>query len=532
MTTLHAYKGRIVTMDAADTVLANGIVYIKDNCIAAVAKAGEAAPAGFAGVPVTDTGGTLYPGLIELHNHLSYDALKLWRVPQHYTNRDEWARHPDYRKLVSGPMNVLGKTPGYPEAIVRYVECKCLFGGVTTSQGIALFSNTGIARYYRGLVRNVESAYGLDMPAADAKIADVIAQDAAQFLAHLKKSSCLLLHLSEGTDQRAHNHFDALKMANGEVAITDALTGIHCVALKPTDFQLLKQHGGSMVWSPLSNLLLYGQTADVKAAKQAGVLMGIGSDWSPSGSKNLLGELKVAHLYSKSANGIFSDREIVAMATRNAAKILKWDKAIGSIEATKRADMIILRGQDGDPYHHLIKAKENDIELVIINGILRYGLPAHMHAATGAIESWKIAGQPRQLNICGDDIDPIVNGLTLREATDRLSSGLKNLPQLAADLEKPKPAIHAMGAAAPRWFLQLEHEEPVGVSLRPRFAAEPDAPEKIGVMLAAAVKPLSQVLKPIDLDPLTVSDDPDYLVRIKQQTNLPPSIKEGLHILY
>ena len=54
-----------------------------------------------------------------------------------------------------------------------------------------------------------------------------------------------------------------------------------------------------MVWSPLSNLLLYGATARVDAAKRAGVRIGLGSDWSPSGSKNLLGELKVAWLYSQ-----------------------------------------------------------------------------------------------------------------------------------------------------------------------------------------------------------------------------------------
>ena len=34
------------------------------------------------------------------------------------------------------------------------------------------------------------------------------------------------------------------------------------------DFQVLAGHGGSMVWSPLSNLLLYGQTADIAAARR------------------------------------------------------------------------------------------------------------------------------------------------------------------------------------------------------------------------------------------------------------------------
>ena len=94
---------------------------------------------------------------------------------------------------------------------------------------------------------------------------------------------------------------------------------------------MLAQHGGSIIWSPLSNLLLYGATARVEEARRAGVRIGLGSDWSPSGSKNLLGELKVAWLYSKHLlGGLFSARDLLAMATRDAAAILKWGKALGT----------------------------------------------------------------------------------------------------------------------------------------------------------------------------------------------------------
>jgi imidazolonepropionase-like amidohydrolase len=61
------------------------------------------------------------------------------------------------------------------------------------------------------------------------------------------------------------------------------------------------------------------------------VRIGLGSDWSPTGSKNLLGELKVARLASSPA--VFSDSELVDMVTRTAASILGWDAALGSLEA-------------------------------------------------------------------------------------------------------------------------------------------------------------------------------------------------------
>ena len=57
--------------------------------------------------------------------------------------------------------------------------------------------------------------------------------------------------------------------------------------------------GGSIVWSPFSNLWLYRGTTDVLAARAAGVRICLGADWSPSGSKNLLGELKVADLWNR-----------------------------------------------------------------------------------------------------------------------------------------------------------------------------------------------------------------------------------------
>ena len=67
-------------------------------------------------------------------------------------------------------------------AVIRYVECKCLFGGVTTSQGIELFSNHGGRRYYRGVVRNVEQTHDPALPEAGTRIADVKSKTAEAFL--------------------------------------------------------------------------------------------------------------------------------------------------------------------------------------------------------------------------------------------------------------------------------------------------------------------------------------------------------------
>ena len=424
--------GRVVTMDGHDSVVDDGVVYVRDGSIAAVQKANADPPPEFEGVKVLETKGTIYPGLIDLHDHLSYNALQLWDVPKLYTNRDQWAQGDTYRKLVTGPMKVLAHTPEYVPAIVRYVEAKCLVAGTTTSQGIALSSYSGIQRFYKGIVRNVEQTDEDELPEAGTHIADVAAKDWAKFLKRLESFDCLLLHLSEGTDKAAHEHFLALQAPSGEWAVTSSLAGIHCVALEKKDFDVLAKAGASMVWSPLSNLLLYGKTADTSLAHDAGVLTALGPDWSPSGSKNLLGELKVARLVDSVNGGGLSDVDLIALATRNPAKILRWDGHLGSIEAGKRADLLVVSGAGGDAHAHLFTRSEHDVELVVVNGVPRYGASTVMRKLLGEAaaqaEAGSAGGRARLLFLTQATGDPVVGKVTLKEATDLLADGLHRLP--------------------------------------------------------------------------------------------------------
>ncbi len=85
------------------------------------------------------------------------------------------------------------------------------------------------------------------------------------------------------------------------------------------------------------------------------------------------------------------------------------------------------------------------------------------------IEAFKVDGKTINLNLHDATFDPIVEGLKLSTAIDRLTDGLKNIKSLAADLEHPHP--HLMAAKqAPTWTLVLDHDEDHGQSIRPRFA--------------------------------------------------------------
>ena len=272
----YVLTGRVVTVDDDWTVFDRGAVYVADDRLVRVQDASVAAPDGFAGAPRIATRGTIYPGLIELHNHLSYNVLPMWPPPKVYQNRGQWAGIEAYRKSVSGPMTVLGKTLGLPQAVVRYVEAKCLVAGVTTSQGVALYSNNGIQKFYRGSIRNVEDTRKVELEDASTKIADVEATQAADFLVRLQKGHRLILHLAEGLGDTAREHFTALHLADGRWALAPSLVAIHANGLRAEDFDVLHDHGVGIVWSPLSNLLLYGGTTDVAAARRGAVPVALG----------------------------------------------------------------------------------------------------------------------------------------------------------------------------------------------------------------------------------------------------------------
>ena len=533
-------EGRVVTMNGNAEVIANGRVYTHNGDIVAVQEATAPAPAGFGNTAVSDTGGTIYPGFIDLHNHMPYNVLPLWQVPKKFSNRGQWGRHAEYHSKISAPMQTLAATPELLASICRYVEAKALVGGTTTGQGITLANQSGIRRYFRGVVRNVEATDDeASLPAASTRVPDVAAKDAQTFLTRLKKEkSCYLLHLSEGTDATARRAFQSLQIGGASWAITPSLCGIHAAALQAPDFEVLAANGGSMVWSPFSNMLLYGRTADIAAAKAAGVPISLGCDWAPSGSRNLLNELKVAHIFSEANGGIFTARELVAMVTREPAGLLGWDRVVGTIEVGKRADLLVVEGTAGDPYQQLIRAKESDLALVMINGVGRIGDAALMRKLGFAGETLKIGGANHMLFLAHPAEDPLTQNLTLSAAGDRLTRALRGLPALARRAERPRPiSPMAMArAGANTWRLALDEILDTGVELRANLPVRVPGGR---TLRAAAMRPvfaetkkLSAAVMPLAIDALTVVDDPGYLDALDTQRNVPDTIKEGLRDLW
>ena len=148
--------GHLVTFDEQRPEIPDGALYVdRDGLIVAVTAADAPPPPGFEQANRVDTGADaiVYPGLIDLHNHIAYNCLPLWIAPGRsapWTARDQWPKDPDYLPSISLPVNALCKANG--KAVLKYVETKAVVGGVTAIQG-----SSKVGRPFEGwMVRNIE----------------------------------------------------------------------------------------------------------------------------------------------------------------------------------------------------------------------------------------------------------------------------------------------------------------------------------------------------------------------------------------
>ena len=371
----YILKGRVVTMNSEDAVLDRGNVFVKDGVIQAVWEDGQPPGADVWSVPEIDSGGTIYPGLIDMHNHIHYNMLPLWDYELQggfYTNRYQWKNNAGYKPSVTWPKSLIQSGPYWDleESSVKYAEMKEITGGTTAVQGGP--SNDDEAFSWI-LARNIEY-YNFGRDEMHTKVTELEDEYIGAHITNGNASGELdgwFLHLSEGTDASSLDEFRILQ--EGGLLVGETII-IHGVPLRETEFAAMAAVGSSLVWSPTSNMLLYGDTARVDLARAAGVNIALAPDWSPSGTKSPLHELKTADWWNKNKlNGVFSDYELVQMVTSNAADAMNWEAHAGRIGVGKAADLVVIDSFADDPYRNLIQAIDPDVRLTIVGGLPLYG---------------------------------------------------------------------------------------------------------------------------------------------------------------
>ena len=86
-------------MESESSVLFNGYVLVEDGIISAVWSEGQTIPIASEGVEIIDTGGIIYPGLLDVHNHPHYNVIPIWdHGTNGWENRYQWRTNQSTKK--------------------------------------------------------------------------------------------------------------------------------------------------------------------------------------------------------------------------------------------------------------------------------------------------------------------------------------------------------------------------------------------------------------------------------------------------
>jgi len=120
----------------------------------------------------------------------------------------------------------------------------------------------------------------------------------------------------------------------------------HCVWLSDAEVELLASTGTSVAHCPCSNMKLSSGPARIGDLREAGVAVGLGSDGEKENNNlDIVEEMKFASLLQKvtTMDPTTGDPwNVLAMATLDGARALGLDGVTGSLEAGKRADLVVL----------------------------------------------------------------------------------------------------------------------------------------------------------------------------------------------
>jgi cytosine/adenosine deaminase-related metal-dependent hydrolase len=240
---------------------------------------------------------------------------------------------------------------------------KCLFSGVTTVNDH--FPQKLNGKILPTLPVRAILEYGLahESSSYDLKWGDGIEVEHARAV---KNKWPFITHLAEGFDEESMHSVETLE----KLGILDKhCLLVHCIALSDGDIEKAARAGVSVSWCGFSNKFMFNVTAKIRKMFKAGINVTIGTDSAASGSYNFLEELRYdRRLYRAMYGEDLPAETIFRMITINAARAFWMEDRIGSLEAGKLADLLVLKARENNPYENLVNASMQDIELLTLEG--------------------------------------------------------------------------------------------------------------------------------------------------------------------
>lgn len=325
------------------------------------------------------------PGLINGHDHITYTGnTPKGHGTERYEHRHQWRRGLDGHTRISVPSTSGGEQAGELRQVLAGTTS--LFG---SGKGTGLLRNLdqdGMEGFPAGRLADYQT-----FPLGDSDgtmLASGCGYPSIPNPATVDQKPCWIPHVAEGIDARARN--ELLCMATSAIpgakkVFQRAGQGlIHGVGILASDIAVLAARQIALIWSPRSNIDLYGRTAAVTTYARLGVLIGLGSDWTASGSVHILRELACADLYNQNnLGGFFSDRDLLDMALENNARAFALDDFIGLLAAGRQADLALWDASVHRRERAVLDASPADVVLVTRAGKALHGDAALVASLTG-----------------------------------------------------------------------------------------------------------------------------------------------------
>ncbi len=347
---------------------------------------------------ITCAHGVISPGLINPHDHMTYAQNQPYsRTAERYEHRHDW------RTGARGHTRLTSAGSASNDQMA-WGELRFIMGGATSVNG-----SGGTAGFLRNLDR-AASEEGLGQPAADYETFP-LGDSSGRLLttgcgyptivtaASIATSPAYVPHIAEGIGPEARNEFACVHEGANNL-ITNRTAVIHGVGLLPPDIALMASRGSSLIWSPRSNVTLYGDTARVTEYARLGVRIALGSDWIVSGSMNMLRELSCAASLNRNFfDSFFTDEALWLMATRDAAAALAMDDAIGVLAVGRVADIAVFDGAARPDHRAILEGAPRDVALVLRGGRTLYGEAETVAALDGGAmcDALDVCGQMKRV---------------------------------------------------------------------------------------------------------------------------------------
>lgn len=402
---LMIVDGTILTMDAHNKVIENGTVVIDKNKIVAVGGP-ELTKQYTAKKQLNVDGDIVMPGLINTHTHASMTVFR--SLADDVPDRLHRYIFPLESKMVSREMVRVG---------ANLANVEMLKGGVTTYVDMYYFEDEVAKTVDKIGMRAILGESVIKFPVADAQNADEGIAYAVNFInqykdhpritpafaphapytnttEHLQKISKLsqeldvpvMIHLAE-TDREQE---EIAKRTGGKSpvqymadigALNSKVIAAHAIMVNDSDIDLLKQYDVGVAHNVSANTKSAKGVAPVTAMLAKGVRVGLGTDGPMSSNTlttmnelNLVGKI---HKLENKDRAAMPPVTVVELATKGSAKAIHMEDKLGSLEAGKLADIIVVDTKSPNmvpmysPYAALVYgANASNVRHSIVDGSL------------------------------------------------------------------------------------------------------------------------------------------------------------------